>query len=190
VINKTTGVKFGKSEDGAVWLDEKLTSVYKFYQFWLNVDDNGVEDYLKIYTMFGKEELDGLMSEFNSDRAARKAQKVLAYEVTKIVHGQQRADGVVKVTNVLFGDGNFLELNEQELEMLKREIPSVNAAEDVYQTMVDSGLASSKSEARNFVASGAVSVNGQKINAEQAPQLQNGANLLKRGKNSFAIVNK
>ena len=190
VINKTTGVKFGKSEDGAVWLDEKLTSVYKFYQFWLNVDDNGVEDYLKIYTMFGKEELDGLMAEFNSDRAARKSQKVLAYEVTKIVHGQQRADGVVKVTNVLFGDGNFLELNEQELEMLKREIPSVNAAEDVYQTMVDSGLASSKSEARNFVASGAVSVNGQKINAEQAPQLQNGANLLKRGKNSFAIVNK
>lgn len=190
VINKTTGVKFGKSEDGAVWLDEKLTSVYKFYQFWLNVDDNGVEDYLKIYTMFGKEELDGLMAEFNSDRAARKAQKVLAYEVTKIVHGQQRADGVVKVTNVLFGDGNFLELNQQELEMLKREIPSVNAAEDVYQTMVDSGLASSKSEARNFVASGAVSVNGQKINAEQPPQLQNGANLLKRGKNSFAIVNK
>lgn len=190
VINKTTGQKFGKTEDGAIWLDEKLTSVYAFYQFWLNVSDEGVEDYLKIYTLLNKEEMDGLLTEFNRDRAARKAQKALAYEVTKIVHGQERADGVVKVTNVLFGDGNFLELNDQEIAMLASEIPAVAVAEDVYQTLVNASLASSKTEARNFIASGAVSLNGEKITMNEAPQLRDGANLLKRGKNSFAIIKK
>lgn len=189
VMNKTTRQKFGKTEDGAIWLDEKLTSVYGFYQFWLNVDDEGVEDYLKIYTLLSKEEIDSLMAEFNSDRAVRKAQKTLAYEVTKIVHGQERADGVVRVTNVLFGDGNFLELNDQEITMLASEIPSVGVAEDVYQTLVNAGLASSKTEARNFIASGAVSLNGEKITMNETPRLRDGANLLKRGKNIFAIVN-
>lgn len=188
VLNKATGQKFGKSEDGAVWLDENLTSAYKFYQFWLNVDDEGVEEYLKIYTLLGKDEIDALMAEFSSDRAGRKAQKTLAYEVTKLVHGHERADAVVKVTAVLFGDGDFLSLNETEVEVLSRELPQAQVGDDVYQTLVDAGLANSKSEARTFVSSGAISVNGQKISGEQPPVLRDGANLLKRGKNSFAIV--
>src|SRR5690606_17100526 len=90
IINKATGVKFGKSEDGAVWLDPELTSPYKFYQFWLNVDDEGVIDYMKIYTTLDKAELDTVAATFAEDKSSRSAQKLLAYEVTKLVHGQDK----------------------------------------------------------------------------------------------------
>lgn len=187
VINKTTGIKFGKSEGGAVWLDPNLTSVYKFYQFWLNVDDAGVEDYLKIFTLLDKDTIDDLMADFKADPGARAAQKTLAFEVTKLVHGEERANEVVRVTGVLFGGEDFLQLNDADIEILKSELTTVKATDDVYQTIVDAGLASSKSEARTFVSSGAISVNGKKITPEKAP-LKQGANLMKRGKNSFAIV--
>src|SRR5262249_32362448 len=102
VINKTTGVKFGKTEGGAVWLDEKKTSVYRFYQFWLNTDDDSVEDFLKLYTLLARNEIAKLLEEFNQNRGERKAQKTLAYEVTQLVHGAQKASAVQKVTDVLF----------------------------------------------------------------------------------------
>ena len=103
VINKATGIKFGKSEGGAVWLDPKKTSVYKFYQFWLNVDDEGVIDYAKIYTLLSREELEALAAEHAENPGARKAQKTLAREVTTLVHGKDRYESVERVTNVLFG---------------------------------------------------------------------------------------
>lgn len=188
VINKTTGVKFGKSEDGAVWLDEKQTSVYKFYQFWLNVDDVGVEDFLKIYTLLSKPELEKIMVEFDNNKAARLAQKTLAYEVTKLVHGEEKADAVVNASSVLFGVEDFLTIGDKEVQVLRDELPATDVSDDLYQMLVDTGLATSKSEARNFHASGAVSINGQKTLPDQEINFKPGANLLKRGKNSFAIV--
>lgn len=188
VINKTTGVKFGKSEDGAVWLDEKQTSVYKFYQFWLNVDDVGVEDFLKIYTLLSKPELEKIMVEFDNNKAARLAQKTLAYEVTKLVHGEEKADAVVNASSVLFGAEDFLTIGDKEVQVLRDELPATDVSDDLYQMLVDTGLATSKSEARNFHASGAVSINGQKTLPDQEINFKPGANLLKRGKNSFAIV--
>src|SRR3989344_5581084 len=122
ILNKTTGTKFGKSEDGAVWLDEKLTSVYKFYQFWLNVDDEGAEEYLKIYTLLSRSDIEKIMSEFKQNPSARIAQKTLANEVTKLVHGESRASGVKKVTEVLFGQGSFLELSDGEVAILANEL--------------------------------------------------------------------
>jgi tyrosyl-tRNA synthetase len=190
VVNKTTGVKFGKSEDGAVWLDPKLTSVYKFYQFWLNVDDEGVGDYLKIYTLLDKEAYEKIMIEFENDKAGRLAQKTLAYEVTKLVHGQKAADSVVNATEMLFGKSDFLHASEAEVAILKGELPNVSLSDDLYQMVVDGGLASSKSEARSFHASGAISVNGKKVLPDQEIAWKDGANLLKRGKNSFAIAEK
>ncbi len=187
VINKTTGVKFGKSEEGAVWLDPSLTSPYKFYQFWLNVDDAGAEDYLKIYTLLTKEEIVQIIQEFQANPGGRLAQKTLAYEVTKLVHGKERADSVKRITDVLFGGANFLDLGKAEMDMLKHELVSVAAGKDVFQTLVMAKLAGSTSEARNFVGSGAISINGQKATPETA-LLQKGDNLVKRGKNSFAIV--
>jgi tyrosyl-tRNA synthetase len=188
VIDKTTGKKFGKSEAGAVWLDPAKTSVYKFYQFWLNVDDEEVENYLKIFTELDKETIDGVMSNFNQDRVSRLAQKTLAYEVTKIVHGVERAEAVRRASEVLFGQGDFLELGAEELALLKEELPVVRANDDLAQVIVDAGLAASKTEARNFMASGAISINGNRVDGDTANPFQDGDNLLRRGENSFAIV--
>lgn len=190
VINKSTGVKFGKSEDGAVWLDADKTSVYKFYQFWLNLDDEGVGDYLKIYTSITPDKYDSLMGEFETDKSSRVAQKYLAYEVTKLVHGEQRANGVRNVSEVLFGLKNFSELSADDIGELDSELPH-SGAKDLIEALVNSGLASSNSEARRFVESGAVSINGEKVDLDTelaSLNSNNGYLLLKRGKNSFALI--
>ena len=188
IVNKTTGVKFGKTEGGAVWLDPNQTSIFKFYQFWLNVDDAGVEDYLKVYTELSKEEIDAVMNEFKSKPHERHAQKVLAREVTKIVHGDEAVTKITKVTDALFGATNFLDLDQSERELLATEFSVHPATDDLYQMLVDAQLASSKSEARNFHASGAISVNGEKVQPDQEISWQSGLNLVKRGKNKFALV--
>ncbi|MDZ7786178.1 MAG: tyrosine--tRNA ligase [Candidatus Saccharibacteria bacterium] len=194
VINQATGKKFGKSEGGAVWLDENATSVYQFYQFWLNVDDEGVEDYIKIYTELNKEEVDDIMRTFRENPAQRHAQKTLAYEVTKIVHGQENADAVIKVTDLLFGAQNANEINERELELLKQELPVVEKSEGAMLTevLVDAEMMASKGEARRMLAQGAVKINGDKtledreLTADDAKL--SGHVLLQRGKNDFALI--
>lgn len=188
VINKSTGKKFGKSEEGAIWLDESLTSAYKFYQFWLNLDDDGVESYIRIYTEIQKPELDLLMAEFNGARHTRLAQKYLAYEATKLVHGQKRADEITRITEVLFSGGNFLELEKGEKELIKDEFGSIKDGGDMAENLVKAGLATSKKEARTFLNGGAVYVNGQKAGPDNLHLLVPGLNLVRRGKNSFAIV--
>ena len=187
IINEATGKKFGKSEEGAVWLDPARTSVYKFYQFWLNADDEGVETYLKIFTELDKPAIDKVMSEFKNDKSARHAQKVLAYEVTKLVHGKDNAETAKKVSAVLFGGEDFLQLSEQAKNMLAKELPTGNAQNNLAATLVHVGLATSNTEANRFISSGAISVNGQKVENADAG-LVKGKNLLKRGKNNFAVV--
>lgn len=188
IVNKATGKKFGKSEDGAVWLDPTKTSPYKFYQFWLNVDDEGVEDYLKIFTELEKSEVERIMNEFDANRGARLAQKTLAYEVAKLVHGKDQSDSVRRASEVLFGDEDFLELGETELKVLREELPVVKGEETLVRTLVKAGLASSNSEASRFVASGAVYINGQKATPETDVKPRKGSNLFRRGKNTFALV--
>lgn len=185
VINKATGKKFGKSEGGAVWLDENKTSVYAFYQFWLNADDEGVGDYLKIYTHIKPDEYDALMSEFTANPRERAAQKYLAYEVTKLVHGVDRADQARNITTSLFGDTPFEQLLDVELDMLSREIP-MTAAGNLLDALVMSGLSSSNGEARRLVESGAVSVNGEKETDPKA--VLRAPSLVKKGKNSFLLA--
>lgn len=194
IVNKTTGVKFGKSEDGAVWLDPGLTSVYKFYQFWLNVDDEGVGDYMKIYTLLSKEELEKVMVEFEADKGSRLAQKTLAYEVTKLVHGQDAADSVVRITNVLFGSGSIVDISSEDIDQMKNELPTVHSKDGdmVANALVESGLASSLSEARRFMDQKGVVLNGQKIGQDyvltQNDRKAAGSALLRRGKNSYAVI--
>ena len=190
IVNKATGKKFGKSEEGAVWLDEKKTSVFKFYQFWLNVDDESAESYLKIFTDLDKSAVNLVLAEFNANKALRMAQRVTAYEVTKLVHGEKRADEVVKTTKVLFGEGDFLELGKNEMHILRQELPVVKTHGDLPQILVEAGLAASKAEARTFLSSGAISINGQKAGPDNLDLFVKGNNLLKRGKNSFAIAEK
>lgn len=182
IVNKSTGAKFGKTEAGAIWLDEAKTSIYEFYQFWLNVDDETVEDLLKIYTLLGREEIERLKA---ADPASREAQKALAREVTRLVHGQARAERVERVTGVLFGGADFASLDGDDLDMLGREIPTIPAGRSAVASLVEAGLAASNGEASRLIAAGAVSVNGQKIEADQTI---NDTSLIKKGKNSFALV--
>lgn len=183
VINKTTGKKFGKTEDGAIWLDSKLTSVYNFYQFWLNVDDKGVEDYLKIYTLLSKAEIEQVMTDFENNPGGRLAQKTLAYESTKIVHGETRAKAVMHATEALFSQDIP---DEAAMKILLNELPVVKYQNNLLATLVEAGLASSNTEASRLLSAGAIYVNGQKATSEI--ELKKGYNLFKRGKNSFAIV--
>lgn len=193
VMNKATGKKFGKSEDGAVWLDPAKTSVYKFYQFWLNSDDEGVEGYLKIFTELDKPTIDKLMTEFNTDKASRLAQKTLAYEVTKLVHGQDKADAVLRVTNVLFGGAAYSSLQAHDFDELKTELPVVTAqpGQDIVTILVSSGLASSNSEARRFVDQGAIYMNGSQLSGSVLTaehQLAGNHAVVRRGKNMNAVI--
>lgn len=187
VINKSTGKKFGKSEAGAVWLDPAKTSVYQFYQFWLNCDDAGVTDYLKIYTFLNKDEIDQISAEQAKNPGARIAQKRLAEEVTRFVHGQAALDGVKEVTETLFGGRQATDLDEAALELLSHEIPTVKLSDDltVSTALTESGVVASRSEVRRLLSGNAISVNGAKIKTDQAID---GTSLIKRGKNRFVLV--
>lgn len=194
IVNKSTGIKFGKTEGGAVWLDANMTSPYKFYQFWLNTDDEGVGDYLKIYTLLNKEQVDDIMANFSAKPHERLAQRTLAYEVTKIVHGEQIADSLVRITNVLFGKGDLSEVSEQDFALIKQELPVLVAGldDDLEQAIKDVGLASSLSEAKRYIAQGGVAINNNKVNANlkfsEVTLLLDKYILLRRGKNNYAII--
>jgi tyrosyl-tRNA synthetase len=185
IINKVTGKKFGKSEEGAIWLDPKKTSVYKFYQFWLNVDDEGVIDYVKIYTLLNREDIERLIDKQKADPSARDAQKTLAYEVTKLVHGEQAAESARRVTDVLFGGQAFANLSADDLELLAVEIPAAHLGGTLVDTLADSSIVASKGEARRLILGGAISVNGEKVLDDMTLSTPS---LVKKGKNSFLLV--
>lgn len=177
VINKATGKKFGKTEAGAVWLSSERTSVFDFYQFWLNADDAGVIYYMKIYTLLSKEEIEDLERQTKENPAARAAQKKLAYEITKIVHGTEAADKAVHATEALFAGG------DSELT------PTVDVAPGEYgvvELLVKAGLATSNSEARRLLQQGGVKLNQEKVGAETLT-VKSG-DLLQVGKRKFAKI--
>lgn len=185
LINKSTGRKFGKSEGGAVWLDENKTSVYKFYQFWLNVDDESAIEYMKIFTMLDRDTIEAIAENHAVNPGARSAQKVLAREVTDIVHGSVRRESVERVNEVLFGGGDFRKLSDDDLGALAEEIPCVDAGIDVIGALVESGAVGSNGEAKRLLKSGAISLNGEKL-AEN--KVVNNTSLLKKGKNTFVLI--
>lgn len=185
VINKTTGVKFGKSESGAIWLDPKKTSVYKFYQFWLNLDDEGVIDYAKIYTLLSKEEIEALEQNHAANPSARSAQKTLAHEVTTLVHGKERCESVERVTGVLFGETHVDELQDEDFDTLAEEIPTVSIGKTIIECLVEAGIVKSNGEGRRLIESNAISINGEKITENVSVTTRS---LVKKGKNSFILV--
>jgi len=184
IMNKATGLKFGKSENGAIWLDAKKTSVYKFYQFWLNVDDIGVIDYLKVYTLLTKDQIDGLEKKTAESPSERVAQKALAHEVTLLVHGVERTEAVERVTGVLFGGADFTSLSDSDLDLLANEIPVSSIGTSLIDALVQSSLVPSNGEAKRLIASGAVSVNGTKVSDDINITK---VSLIKKGKNNFLL---
>lgn len=184
VVNRQTGVKFGKTEGGAIWLDPNKTSPYKFYQFWLNVDDETAEDLIKIYTLLDRDTVMGIIENHKVNPGARLLQKTLAREVTQIVHGRDRRESVEKVTGLLFGTTDISDLNDADFNELSSEIP-VTTTGSVVDALVATGLASSNGEARKLIQNNAVSVNGEKITDSITVQ---SPSLIKKGKNGFILI--
>ena len=192
IIDKATGKKFGKSEGNAVWLDADKTSPFDFYQFWLNVSDESVEEYLRIFTMLPLTEIDEVVSKWRQNPASRTAQRTLAYMVTKFVHGDVVAERVERVTACVFGDRQVADLLAEDIDLLKQHIPYqvVTADTGVLETVVLLGLASSKREARTFIQSGAIYINGEACTDVTATFTTYTASyvMLKRGKKQTALV--
>ena len=185
IIDKVTGRKFGKSEGNAVWLDSNKTSIFDFYQFWLNQSDDALEDYFKYYTVVTPEELNEIIAKHNENPGARYGQHLLAYKITEFVHGTAAADSAQKITAILFGEGQISDLSADEIELLAKSFPTAAKGAQLLDILVETGLASSKGEGRKFLEGNAISVNGTKITADQPI---NELALIKRGKNKFALV--
>lgn len=190
IIDPVTGRKFGKSEGNAIWLASSdngsgnYTSIFDFYQFWLNQADTAVEYLIKIYTTYDKEKVEAILAEQAEHPEQRVAQKALAWGVTAVVHGEAAADAIANLTERLFG-GKLNELAEDEIIEFGEYLACAARGTGLFDALVATGLAASKSEARKLAAAGAITVNGEKV-AEDTPITQ--VALLKRGKNKFAIV--
>jgi len=193
LVTDSSGKKFGKSEGNAVWTDAKKTSPYAFYQFWLNTADSEIERLLKVYTFLSLAEIGAVMELHSRNPGKREAQKLLAKEVTALVHGVRAAADAIIVSEVLFGGKQASELTKAERALLVAEVPvhkvSLSTLKDGYaiaDALVASGLASSKSEARRLMEANGVSLNGEQVVAPDGQLTQahffDGIALLKRGR--------
>ncbi|MBQ9403223.1 tyrosine--tRNA ligase [Candidatus Saccharibacteria bacterium] len=190
IIDPVTGRKFGKSEGNAVWLASSdngqgnFTTIFDFYQFWLNQADEAVEYLLKIYTVLEKEEVEEILKKHKEHPEQRIAQRALARGATEVVHGAEAAEAVEGLTEKLFSkDANY---SAKDIEDASKILPVRPISATLVEDLVCTGLASSKKEARQFISAGAVSANGEKITDEN--KVLNAPAILKRGKNKFAVV--
>jgi tyrosyl-tRNA synthetase len=174
LVTTSAGVKFGKTEAGAVWLDPKLTSPYRFYQFWLNTDDRDAITYLKFFTWLSREEIAELEESVGSEPEKRRAQKELARHVTALVHGETELEKALRASEVLFGK-EISGLTIDELFDIFADVPSTNLEKSkldgftITDALVVSGLAPSKGDARRLVQGGGVAVNNRRVSdARQA----------------------
>lgn len=192
IIDPVTGRKFGKSEGNAVWLASKdngsgnYTSIFDFYQFWLNQPDDAVEYLIKIYTLLEKEEIEKILSEHKEHPELRLAQKALAKGVTEVVHGKANAEAIINLTELLFNrDTNFADFTADEITEFADYLPVATKGTNIVDALIATGLADSKKKAREFLGQGAISVNGEKVKDEiELNQIA----IIKKGKNKFAIV--
>ena len=192
VIDPVTGKKFGKSEGNAIWLaatdngSGNYTSIFDFYQFWMNQSDEAVENLLKIYTLYQPEEIDEILSKHHEHPEERLAQKMLARGATTVVHGAGNAEAVENLCETLFNrETDFSEFSEDELTEFAAYLPVVAKGTNLIGILTATGLAESKKKAREFISQGAVSINGAKVTEDMAV---NQTAIIKKGKNKFAIV--
>jgi tyrosyl-tRNA synthetase len=194
LLLKADGSKFGKSESGALWLDKDLTSPYEIYQYFVNASDQDVMNYLKTLTLLSKEDIEDLEEKLNKAPELREAQKKLAEEVTELVHGKSALNEALRVTHALFS-GDFEDLNENEFKMIEKtlDVAHLSSGTELVDALVETKLASSKREARQFITSNAVSINGEKIDdlaytLKQEQTYHNRYVMMRRGKKKYALV--
>jgi tyrosyl-tRNA synthetase len=193
LVTKADGGKFGKTEEGTVWLDPASTSVYAFYQFWINTADADVYKFLRYFTFLPLAEIDAIEEADKAAQGRPEAQAILAREVTRLVHGEDGLAAAQRISQALFS-GDISSLTEDDFGQLKQDgMPaSVLGNATLVEALVQTGLASSNKMAREFIANGAVSVNGDKASDPSAELSWQGAFfgryiLLKRGKKLFHL---
>ncbi|WP_127579617.1 tyrosine--tRNA ligase [Paenibacillus koleovorans] len=196
LVTKSDGKKFGKSESGAVWLDRSKTSAYQFYQFWINTDDNDVVRFLKYFTFLSRERIEELAAEAAERPEQRGAQRELAREVTRLVHGEEAVESAEKITQALFS-GDVTQLSEAELVEALQDMPTtvLAAAETpgLIDLLIAAQAAPSRRQAKQDIESGAVYVNGQKTTAADTAigeehRLHGRYVVLRRGKKNYFLV--
>jgi len=200
LITKPDGTKYGKTEGGTIWLSPELMSPYAFYQFWLNRSDEEVPGLLKVFTFRSREEIDELDRESRDRPAARTAQRVLAEEVTTLVHGQAECSKVVAASRALFGQGELAELDERTLAAALAEIPSATvqvapgeSLPSVADLMAATGIVPSKSAARRVISEGGAYLNNRRVTGEDdrpdpVDMLQGRFLVVRRGKRTVGGV--
>lgn len=192
---KADGTKFGKTAGGAVWLDPQKTSPYEFYQFWFNQDDRDVVKYLKYFTFLSQEEINALEEEVNTHPEKREAQRKLAEEVTRFVHGQKGLNEALRITEALFS-GNVQELSAAEIEGAFRNTKGGtlhSVPMNIVEALVSGEVIKSKRQAREDVSNGAIRINGEKITDIEAtitahPNTNGKHIIVKKGKKNYFLL--
>lgn len=205
LITKADGTKFGKTEGGNVWLDPAKTSPYKFYQYWLNVSDEDATNFIRIFTLKAKEEIDALIAEHTTTPHLRKLQQALAHDITVMVHSQQEYEQVVKASNILFGNSTTEELQSLDEDTLLAVFEGVPQAvisranyegsatvTDLLSTTTEGIIFPSKGEARKMIQAGGVSVNKVKLSdpnqKNELALLRDKYLLAQKGKKNYYLI--
>ena len=194
LLTKADGQKFGKSESGALWLDEQRTSPYVIYQYFLNSSDEDVIKYLKTLTLLSREEIEALALKIKNEPEARETQKVLGKEIVTFLHGEAAYKNALRITETLF-DGNVKDLSGSEIEESLSDVLvcSIDSDTNIIELLVNSGITTSKREARELAESGAISINGEKVTAldhiiSKHSAIDNKYTVIRRGKKKYYLV--
>ncbi len=198
LVTKADGGKFGKTEQGAVWLTPERTSPYAYYQFWLNAADDDVAKFIKVYTLLPRPEIEQILSEHEQDRGRRVAQKALAEWATRFMHGEEGLQNALKATQALFS-GDVSGLDAASLKeafanapSTEHQLSSLATGLDLVELLPQTTLAKSKREAREFLTNGAISLNGEKVTADtrltKAQLLHGELALLRRGRKNWHVT--
>lgn len=196
LVVKSDGKKFGKTEGGAVWLDAAKTSPYEFYQFWINTTDDDVIKFLKYFTFLEQEEIEALEKSLNEAPHLREAQKALAENVTRFIHGQDALNDAIRISQALFA-GDLQLLSASELKEGFKDVPQVELSSEtrnIVEVIVETGISSSKRQAREDINNGAIYINGirqQDVNYEltNEDKIENEFTIIRRGKKKYFMVN-
>lgn len=195
LVTKADGTKFGKTEGGAVWLDAKKTTPYEFYQFWINSADADVVKYLKYFTFLSHEEIEGLEKSVQEEPHLRKAQKALAEEMTRLIHGDDSLQQAIKITEALFS-GDVRSLSASEIEQGFKDVPSYNAGDtdgNLVDLLVAAKISPSKRQAREDITNGAITVNGERITdtsyvLQDTDRIEGQFTIIRRGKKKYSLI--
>lgn len=195
LVVKADGKKFGKTEGGSVWLDPEKTSPYEFYQFWINTTDDDVIKFLKYFTFLDQDEIAKLEQSLEEAPHLREAQKALAENVTRFIHGQEALDDAIRISQALFS-GDLKSLSADELRAGFKDVPHVTLSNDttnLVEAIVETGISSSKRQAREDISNGAIYINGEreqdlKYELSDEDKIDGEFTILRRGKKKYFMV--